>query len=149
MTAGAYIVAAQLFIILSISVINKNFTPGQILIYLSGTFFSAITGFICLLKIKAAENNIDLNQFHGYNYLHPKTGLLFLVACLALIGLPFTPTFIGIDILFSHIGKENELLITTTALSFLFTELAVLRIYARVFLGQHLKGNHPVAFRYS
>ena len=75
--------------------------------------------------------------------------LVFLIACLGLIGLPFTPTFIGIDLLFSHIHKREEVMIIFTALSFLFLEIAVLRLYARIFLGQHKKAFHPIAFKSS
>jgi len=102
-----------------------------------------------LRKIKAIDNDIELNQFHGYIYEQPLLGFIFLIACLGLIGLPFTPTFIGIDILFSHIHKHEELMIIFTALSFLFIELSILRIYARIFLGQHKKVYHPVAYRSS
>jgi formate hydrogenlyase subunit 3/multisubunit Na+/H+ antiporter MnhD subunit len=76
-------------------------------------------------------------------------GFIFLVSCLGIIGLPFTPTFIGIDLLFSHIHKHEEILIIFTAFSFIFVELAILRIYARVFLGQHKKAYHPIAFKSS
>jgi NADH-quinone oxidoreductase subunit L len=68
------------------------------------------------------------------------------VACLGLIGLPFTPTFIGIDILFSHIHQHHTGIIILISLCFLFLELAALRIYARIFMGPFKKVNHPVAF---
>jgi NADH:ubiquinone oxidoreductase subunit 4 (subunit M) len=121
----------------------------QVLIYLSGVTIAAIVGFVCLQTIKKKESHVSLNQFNGFTYGNKTTALVFLVACLAFIGLPFTPTFIGIDLLFSRIGKNEAYLIFLTALSFVFIEIAVLRIYARIFFGQHMKGDHPVAFRYS
>jgi NADH:ubiquinone oxidoreductase subunit 5 (subunit L)/multisubunit Na+/H+ antiporter MnhA subunit len=147
--AWSFIVSGQLFITLSIALLNENFGHNHIMIYLSGSIASAFTGLICLQKIKAIDNDIRLDKFHGYAYERPVTGFIFLLACLGLIGLPFTPTFIGIDLLFSHVHKHEELLIVFTALSFVFIELAVLRIYARIFLGQHKKPSHAIAFRSS
>ena len=109
----------------------------------------SIGGYLCLKKIKSLENDIDLNQFYGHAYEHPVLSFLFLVSCLGMVGFPFTPTFIGIDLLFSHINKQEIILVVFLALSFIFMEIAVLRIYARLFLGQHKKGYHPIAFRSS
>ena len=147
--AWSFVIAGQLFFTLSIALLNEDFGHNHILMYLSGSIISAIVGFFCLNRLKGIENDISLNQFHGQSYEHPKIGFLFLIACLGLIGLPFTPTFIGIDILFSHIHKHEEILIIFTALSFVFIELAILRIYARVFMGQHKKAYHPIAFKSS
>jgi NADH:ubiquinone oxidoreductase subunit 4 (subunit M) len=110
---------------------------------------ATVLGMYCLFKIKAIDNEIGLHQFHGYVYERPAIALLFLVACFAMIGLPFTPTFIGIDILFSHIHKREWVLIAFTALSFIFVELSVVRIYARIFLGIHKKSSHAAAYRSS
>jgi hypothetical protein len=49
--------------------------------------------------------------------------------------IPFTPTFIGIDLLFTHIHADQLPLIICTGLGFLIIEISVLRIYARIFLG--------------
>lgn len=147
--AWIFVLAGQLFITLSIALLNTNFVSEHILIYLSGSVMAFIAGLVCLEKIKSIDNNINLNQFHGYTYEQPGTGMIFLIACLCFAGLPLTPTFIGIDLLFSHIGKHEGALIFLTALSFLFIELSILRIYCRVFLGQHKKMYHPVAYRSS
>lgn len=144
-----FIITAQLFIALSIALLNENFGHNHIMIYLGGSVISAIVGYICLRKIKSIDNDIDLSKYHGYTYEHPKIGFIFLLTCLGLAGLPFTPTFIGIDLLFSHIHKNQELLIIFTSLSFVFIELAILRIYSRIFLGQHKKAYHAIAFKYS
>jgi len=147
--AWSFVIAGQLFITLSIALLNEDFGHNHILMYLSGLIVSAIVGFFCLNRLRGIEGDISLNQFHGQVYEHPKIGFLFLLSCLGLVGLPFTPTFIGIDILFSHIHKDEEILIIFTALSFVFIELAILRIYARIFMGQHKKAYHPIAFRSS
>lgn len=147
--AWLFIIASQLFIALSITLFHEDFGHNYMLIYLSGSVITSAIGYICLRRIKYVENNIDLNRFHGHSYEHPVLGFIFLISCLGLIGFPFTPTFIGIDLLFSHIHKQEILLISFIALSFVFMEFAVLRIYARIFLGQHVKNYHPVAYRSS
>ncbi len=143
-----FIIAGQCFVTLSI-VIDDNVELREALIYLSGIVIGAVVGYTCLNKLKKVENDINLTQFHGYSYEKPKVAIIFLLSCLALIGFPFTPTFLGIDILFTHIHKDQPVLITLTSLSFIFIEIAILRIYARIFLGQHKKNDHPIAFRSS
>ena len=85
----------------------------------------------------------------GAQVEHPKFGFIFLLACLGLIGFPITPAFIGIDLLFSQIHLNQVLVVTFTSLTFVFTGISALRIYARVFTGQHKKTYHPMAFKSS
>jgi NADH-quinone oxidoreductase subunit L len=146
--AWLYIVAGQCFITLSIA-FNEAVALKEIFIYLSGISIAAVAGYICLHKIKQIDNDISLNHYHGYSYEKPGISFVFLLSCLALIGFPFTPTFLGIDLLFTHIHADQPLLIILTSLSFIFIELSILRIYARIFLGQHKKNFHPIAFRSS
>ena len=143
------IIASQFYILLSIAFLNDQYEYTEILIYVSGLSIAAITGFYCLYRLKSIEKNIDLNDFYGYNHDHPKYGFVFLLSCLGFVGLPFSPTFIGVDLIFSHIDKNEFGLISITAISFLFIEIAVLRIYARLFLGPNKKQNHPIAYRSS
>lgn len=147
MWAWSFVILGQLFIALSIALLNENFGNNHIALYLSGTILSALVGYACLQKIQAIDNDIDLNKFHGYTQQHPNIGFVFLICCLGMIGLPFTPTFIGIDILFSHIHKHQEILIILTALSFAFMELAILRIYSRIFLGPSKSNSSALAYR--
>ena len=139
---------SQFFIVLSI-LLNERFGINEILIYMGGTFVSGITGYICLNKIKAIDNDIDLNGYHGYTQEKPGIAFIFLLSCLGLLGFPITPTFIGLDIMFSHIHKTQIGLIVFTSLSFVFIEIAALRIYTRIFLGQHKKAYHAIAYRSS
>jgi len=48
-----------------------------------------------------------------------------------------------------HIHKDQPVLIAATSLSFIFIEIAVLRIYARMFPGPNKKNDHPIAYRSS
>lgn len=149
MWAWSFVIAGQLFMTLSILLLNENFGHNHISLYFSGSVLSAIVGYICLKKVKSLDNDIGLNQYHGYSHTHSGLGFIFLVACLGLVGLPFTPTFIGIDLMFNHVHKYEELLIVFTSLNFVFIELAIIRIYSRIFLGQYKKQDHAMAFRSS
>nr|MCU0339000.1 hypothetical protein [Spirosomataceae bacterium] len=102
-----------------------------------------------LRRLGRLETELDLNQFHGHSYLHPKLALVFLLACLGLAGFPITPTFVGEDLIFSHIHEHQLVLVTFVSLSFVLDGLAIVRIYARVFLGPHHKTHHEVAYRSS
>jgi NADH-quinone oxidoreductase subunit L len=149
MAAWLLIIASQFFVILSIAFLNDQYEYMEILIYISGLLVSAIVGIACLMTLKKLEKNIDMNGFNGHIYEHPRIAFLFLLSCLGFVGLPFTPSFIGIDLMFSHIHKHEYLLIIFSAISFLVIEIAVLRIYARLFLGPHKKAYHPIAYRSS
>ncbi len=145
--AWLLIIASQFYIILSIAFLNDKYAHTEILIYISGLVVAAILGYACLSKLKKRENQIDLDAFYGHIHEHPGLAFLFLLACLAFVSLPFTPSFIGFDLMFSHIHKHEYLLILFTAVSFLFIEIAALRIYSRLFLGPHKKQYHPIAYR--
>jgi NADH-quinone oxidoreductase subunit L len=52
-------------------------------------------------------------------------------------------------VLFTYVAAHQPVLITLLALCMVFIELAAIRIFIRIFLGQHKKSDHPVAFRSS
>ena len=106
-------------------------------------------GYYCLNKIKKIDNDISLNQFHGYVYEENTTGFLFLVAAMGMLGFPLTAAFIGIDVFFTYVHSNQMVLIILMALCLVFIELSAFRILLRIFLGPHKKLYHPVAFRSS
>jgi NADH-quinone oxidoreductase subunit L len=142
------IIMNHFWIALAVS-FNEHFKNTQTFIYLSGIIVSGAIGYICLQRIKSLESNIDLDRFHGHSYEHPKITFVFLLACLGLSGFPITPTFIGEDLIFTHIHEDQFMLAFFTALSFIIDGLAVIRIFARVFLGPHIKTYHEIAYRSS
>ena len=146
--AWLLVTAGQGFVTLAIA-LNNTVPLHQLVIYLGAVAGAAMLGLACLHKIRSIDLDIALNRFHGYAYEKPLVSFAFLLCCLATIGFPFTPTFIGIDLLFTHIHKDQVLLITLVSLAFIFIELAILRVYVRIFLGQHKKNDHPIAFRSS
>lgn len=142
------VIMNHLWIALAIS-FNENFKADHIVLYLSGIIVSGILGLFALNRIKKLEPNTTLNQFHGHVYEHPKTALFFLVCSLGLSGFPITPTFIGEDLIFTHIGYKQPFLALFVSLSFIIDGLALMRIYARIFLGPHVKTYHDTAYRSS
>ena len=126
------------FIALAIS-FNEHFDNIHHLWYLSGVIVSGIIGYLCIQRLRKLEKWISLDQFYGHSFEHPKITFLFLIACLGLAGFPITPSFIGEDLIFSHIHENQILLALFTALSFVLNGLAVIRIYARIFLGPNAK----------
>ena len=146
--AWLFVLFAHLFIGLSIGY-NTFFDPIASVMYLSGVTVAGIVVFIVLSWVEKKENTYDLSNFYGHSYEYPRLGLLFLLCGLAVVGFPISPTFIGLDIVLSRIHGDQLPLLLIIGLSFIFMEIAVLRLYARVFLGQHVKAYHAVAFRNS
>jgi len=146
--AWILVFSSQFFTALSI-VLNGPVDPAEILIYFGGTWLSAIAGYICLDKMQRMDKTLDLNRFYGYAYEHPKLAFVFLLSCLGILGFPITSTFIGVDLLFTHIRPGQPLLAICTGLGLALVELSVLRIYCRIFLGPHKKTDHPMAYRSS
>jgi NADH-quinone oxidoreductase subunit L len=148
-TAWGYLLLAHVFIMAGIGMNAAHVNTIEIIFYGSGIAAAFVLGFYCLQKTKAVDNDIDLNKYHGYVYEQRITALLFLLAAIGMLGFPVTAAFIGIDVLFTYIHGDQVLSITLLTLCFIFIELAALRIFLRVYLGQHKKLYHPVAFRSS
>ena len=149
LTAWGYLVLAHFFILWGIMANTESIIWEQTIMYANGITVAGIVGFISLQKIYGIDKDVSLNHFHGYVYEQKTTALVFLLSSIGLLGFPITAAFVGIDVFFTHIHADQTLLIILTALSFLFIELAAIRIYCRIFLGLHKKLNHPVAFRSS
>jgi NADH:ubiquinone oxidoreductase subunit 5 (subunit L)/multisubunit Na+/H+ antiporter MnhA subunit len=142
------IITNHLGIALAIS-FNEHFDISHHIWYLSGVLVSGIVGYICIQHLRKLENWVSLDKFYGHSYEHPRIALVFLIACLGVAGFPITPTFIGEDLIFSHIHQDQILLATFISLSLIINGLAAIRIYARIFLGPHVKTYHGVAKRSS
>lgn len=147
--AWACLITAHLFIMAAVLFNVPHVNLVEIVFYASGVLFAFLLGYYCLRKIKAIDNDISLNRFHGYVYEENTTGFLFLVAAMGMLGFPFTAAFIGIDVLFTYIHGDQVVLIALLALCFIFIELSAFRILLRIFYGPHKKLKHPVAFRSS
>jgi NADH:ubiquinone oxidoreductase subunit 5 (subunit L)/multisubunit Na+/H+ antiporter MnhA subunit len=147
--AWIYLLTAHFFIIAAVLVNATHISLVEIIFYVSGILLAFVLGYYCLQKIKKIDNDISLNQYHGYVYEENTTGFLFLVAAMGMLGFPLTAAFIGIDVLFTYVHSNQIALIILMALCFVFIELSAFRILLRIFLGPHKKLYHPVAFRSS
>ncbi|MCA6416976.1 MAG: hypothetical protein IM589_14830, partial [Cytophagales bacterium] len=58
---------------------NENFTFNDIHLYLSGIAVAGVVGLLALRRLVLLEGSIDLDQFHGHSYKHPKIALVFLL----------------------------------------------------------------------
>jgi NADH-quinone oxidoreductase subunit L len=148
MLSWLLIIMNHFWVALAIS-FNESFTFDQVHIYLSGIAVSGILGFVCLRWLRVHEGSIDLDQFHGHSYRHPRMAVVFLLCCLGASGFPITPTFIGEDLMFSHIHEDQAFFALMVSLSFIIDGLSIMRIYARVFLGPHVKSQYDMAYRSS
>lgn len=128
---------------------NEKFDFSHHFWYLSGVLISGLIGYYCIQRLRNLESWVSLDQFYGHAYEYPKIALVFLLACLGVAGFPITPTFIGEDLIFTHIHENQILLAAFVALSLIINGLAAIRIYARVFLGPHIKTYHGTAKRSS
>lgn len=130
------IITNHLSISLAIS-FNEHFDVSHHVWYLSGVLVAGLVGYACIQRLRNLENWVSLDRFYGHALNHPKIALMFLLCSLGLAGFPITPTFIGEDLIFSHIHEDQILLATFVALSLIINGLAAIRIYARIFLGPH------------
>jgi len=147
--AWIYLLTSHLFIIAAVLLNTDHVNTIEILFYISGVLLAFFLGYYCLQRIKVIDNDISLNQFHGYVYEQETTGLLFLFAAIGMVGFPVTAAFVGIDVLFTYVQSGQAALILLMALCLIFIELSAFRILLRIFFGPHKKLDHPVAFRSS
>jgi len=142
------VVMNHFWVLLAIS-FNDSLTTEGFLYYITGVVSAGILGLVALMSIRKQEKNVNLNSFQGHGFEHPKLALAFLIACLGLAGFPITSTFIGEDILFSHIKYDQVFLAFFASLGFVISGISLIRMYARIFLGPHVKKYHAVAFKSS
>jgi len=110
---------------------------------------AAFAGHYVISLLKKQEGKLHLHHFQGHVYEHKWYALSFLICGLAISGFPITPSFVGEDLIFSHIHENQWVLATCVSVSFIVDGLAMIRIYSRVFLGPHAKTYHEIAYRSS
>ncbi len=128
---------------------NEAFDYSHTAIYLGGVVVSGILGLVALRLLLQKEPGTTLDRFHGHSFEHNKLSILFLLSCLGMAGFPITTTFLGEDLLYSHIHVDQFFLALFVSMGFVFNGLALMRMYARLFLGPHVKTYHEVALRSS
>lgn len=143
--AWGLIVISHFWIAIAVG-FNETFSLEDTYFYLSGVVLSGAFGYFFLARLKS-KVSFDLDDFQGHAYEHKWLSFGFLLAALALAGFPITTTFLGEDLLFTHIHQNQILLAAFVSLNFVFVGIALMRMYSRIFLGPHKKAYHPVPLR--
>ncbi|MDX1903224.1 MAG: proton-conducting transporter membrane subunit [Thermonemataceae bacterium] len=129
---------------------NEHFDFSEVIWYLSGVLVAGIFGFVVLQKLRKKEpKHYNLYSYHGHAYEHSGLATLFFLAALGLMGFPISSTFIGEDLIFSHIHEHQVLLAFILSACFVIEGIAIIRIYARLFLGRHSKAYHETPLQSS
>jgi NADH:ubiquinone oxidoreductase subunit 5 (subunit L)/multisubunit Na+/H+ antiporter MnhA subunit len=133
----------HLWIVIAI-LFNQNIDVIEIVLYLSGVLFAAIVGILALYTLQKQESIFYLKKYLGHIYEHKKLAFIFFLAAIGISGFPITTTFIGEDLIFSHIKENQVVLAVLVSQSFIIGGIAAIRIYARLFLGIHCKAYHEL-----
>ncbi len=148
LVAWILIIMNHCWVALAIS-FNEHYNLSENFLYLSGILVFGALGVYIIRRLQKKGENLDLDRFHGLSFEYPAISMIFLLACLGASGFPITPTFIGEDLIFSHIHEEQALLAFFVTLSFILDGLSIMRIFARVFMGPHVKSIYEMAYRSS
>lgn len=114
---------------------NELFAWEQVMVYLSGVIVFGISGLLVIAWLKRVTGQHGMNYYQGYVKKYPVIAFFFLLSALGLMGFPLSPTFIGEDLLFSHIHQDQFVLAALAALAFVMEGIVTIRIFARLFLG--------------
>lgn len=117
--------------------------------YLIGILVAYVFGFGIIRYLEIKKENDELAEFHGHMYEHGILGNLFFLVSLSFMAFPITPSFLGQEILLSHIHTEHVFLIFLFALGYVLSGVSILRLYAKVFFGPHKKTYHEIAYKSS
>lgn len=120
---------------------NENFSLEEISVYLSGVVLFGVSGLLVISWMKRKLGQSGLYQYQGYVRSYPFVAFLFLLSVLGLMGFPISPTFIGEDLLFSHIHEDQYLLAFFAALAFVMEGISAVRIFARLFMGTKISSS--------
>ncbi|WP_448529612.1 proton-conducting transporter transmembrane domain-containing protein [Raineya sp.] len=132
----------HLWIALAVS-LNEKFSLNEVFLYLSGVFITGLAGWIALEWLKKQEpQNFSLAKNYGHSHEYPRLGQFFFIMALGLMGLPLTPTFIGEKLIIGHVHRNQYLLAFLISSFFVIEGIALIRLYAKLFLGVHCKSYH-------
>lgn len=135
----------HLFVSLSVT-FNEHFNLTHTAIYLSGVSLAFAVGIWVLYTLKRKERAyFTLNRFYGHVYEYTFLHSVFLISCLGLMCFPISPSFLGVDLSYSHIHENQFFLALFNALGFVVGGISIIRLYARIFLGPHIKTYHSTS----
>jgi len=129
------VIMSHLWVALAVS-LNEHFGFDHVAWYLSGIAGGAGLGGWVLVQIKRQPNaRYSLSTYQGQVVHAPVLHALFIPALLSVMGFPISLSFIGEDLIFSHIHADQPVLAALNAITFIFGGIALVRLYARLFLG--------------
>lgn len=141
------VVFSHIWVSIAVS-FNEKFSNMEFVFFLSGFLLGALIGGLVIRSLKRKESLFcDLNQYYGHVYEYPKMAFVFLLSVMMLMGFPITISFIGEDLVIRHIHENQLLLAFFYSQSYLMGGVALIRIYARLFLGPHIKTYHSTAIK--
>jgi hypothetical protein len=62
-----------------------------------------------------------------------------------MFGFPITSAFLGLELIYGYIHLDQVVLVSLVSLGLVINSLSVIRMYARIFLGPHVKTYHEAA----
>jgi NADH:ubiquinone oxidoreductase subunit 5 (subunit L)/multisubunit Na+/H+ antiporter MnhA subunit len=121
-------------------ILNEKVLFYQVTLYLSGVIVSGIVGYIVLEILRRKERKyFDLDEYYGHITHHRILAKIFFISTLGLMGFPITTTFLGEDLLFSHITQNQYLLAFFFSLSYVLGGISLIRLYSKLFLGPSIR----------
>lgn len=134
----------HMFVVLFYS-LASDVAWNYVVLYSAGIVAAYAVGHLCLRHLEMRGESAMLIDYHGHSYEYPRVAFVFLMACLAFMSFPITPSFLGQDILLSTISLENAILVALFGAAYLLTGISIMRVYSKVFLGHHRKRYHEIA----
>ena len=139
----AWILVASGHVTMSLAVsFNESFSYQETLWYLSGVGLMGYLGWRLLQRMQTELPSLTMHEYYGYGSAHPRFASWFLLASLGLMGFPISPTFIGEDLVFSHIHEQQWLFAFFFSVSYILSGISLIRVYARLFMGREVRAHH-------
>jgi formate hydrogenlyase subunit 3/multisubunit Na+/H+ antiporter MnhD subunit len=124
----------QWFTLLAVSY-HAVLTSRDVILYASGMLPSFLLGAVILRLIGAEMPYFHLHHHQGYIAWRPKTAFIFLLSALGMAGFPISPSFIGLDLLFSSVQPGYFILVFSMSSGFILGGISLIRLYTKLFLG--------------
>ncbi len=138
------ILTGHVFMVAAIS-LNEKVQLNESFYYLSGIVLGATISFVILYRLKNKQNqSLHLYDYQGLSVLYPLKTNWFLFGILCMMGFPITPSVIGEDLLFSHIHKNQIFLTLFYSISYILSGITLIRVYARIFMGNNPEPFNPI-----
>jgi len=145
-SAWSMLMVNQLFLFLALW-LEAALDPTEGLLFLSGVVFSGVLGYTVLAHLERGGAGLLLDRFNGHGLRHPGLARVFAFAVLAIAGFPITPTFLGEELMLSHIGDSQWILLLLVLGNLILDGFVGMRLYCHVFLGGGRDGKPDLNFR--